>query len=69
MAWGRAPGPGAVTWARPGGPSPQGRGSRSPRPEKRGSSQDHLEVSWADFCFIHGPAGAVTGIIRWGGAS
>jgi hypothetical protein len=51
----------------PGGPSPQVRGSRGPRPEKRASSEDHLEVSWADFCFIRGPAGAVTGIIRRGG--
>jgi hypothetical protein len=25
------------------------------------SSEDHLEVSWADFRFIRGPAGAVTG--------
>jgi hypothetical protein len=67
-----------------GGPSPEtvsghqgeawrnvarGRGGRGPRPEKRGSSEDLLAISRADFCLIRGPAGAVTGIIRWGGAS
>jgi hypothetical protein len=46
----------------------RGRGNRGPRPEKTGSSEDLLEVSWADFCFTRGPAGAVMGIIRCGGA-
>jgi hypothetical protein len=46
----------------------RGRWNRGPRPKKRGSSEDHLAISWADFCFIRGPAGAVMGIIRWGGA-
>jgi hypothetical protein len=45
----------------------RGRGNRGLRPEKRGSSKDHLEISWEDFCFIRGPADS--GIIRWGGAS
>jgi hypothetical protein len=34
-----------------------GSGNHGPRPEKRGSSEDHLAISWADLCFIRGPAG------------
>jgi hypothetical protein len=49
----------------------RGRGGRGPRPEKIGSSEarDLLAISLADFCLIRGPAGAVMGIIGWGGAS
>jgi hypothetical protein len=47
----------------------RGRGNRGPRPEKRGSSEDHLGISCADFGLIRGPEGAVMGIIRWRGAS
>jgi hypothetical protein len=47
----------------------RGRSNSGPKPEKKGSSEDHLGISSADFCFIRGPAGAVMGIIRWAGAS
>jgi hypothetical protein len=47
----------------------KGRGNSGPRLEKRGSSEDLLAISRADFRLICGSAGAVTGIIRWGGAS
>jgi hypothetical protein len=39
------------------------------RPEKRRSSEEHLAISRADFRLICGPAAAVMGIIRSGGAS
>jgi len=47
----------------------KGRGNRGPRLEKRGSSEDHLAISRADFRLICGSAGAAVGIIRSGGAS
>jgi hypothetical protein len=38
-------------------------------PRRVGSSEDHLEASWADFGFIRSPASAGTGIIRWASVS
>jgi hypothetical protein len=57
MARWPSPGPRAVTGARPGGQSSQGCGNRGPRIEKGGSSEDHLEVSSADFCFTQSRSG------------
>jgi hypothetical protein len=36
------------------------------QPLLKAPSEDHLDVSWTDFCFIRGPVGAGTGIIRLG---
>jgi hypothetical protein len=66
MAWG--PSPGIASGHQGEARKTRSAGPRRPRLKARkgGSSEDHLGISMADFCFICSPKSVGIGIISWG---